>query len=248
MRSFACVLSSVIFIMSVTAMAQMPIAPKTETSTKLEPIPGRATPPVWTNTDTTFINQYPHLQKNIYQEPDSNYRLGLSAGVVGLVANNLYFSANFFQLHRITTHWDLELLSITYGSTTTQPTDYISNHFVFRDVPKYRWNDFLSFGPLVGYEYISFPNVSTVITKNSYLTRTEPFSTSGLIYGFAVAQTIKTESGNVWRITEVGYQESYSTTDAGLGWTYLYDKSSLRANSSPLAAGLVLTIEVGVLF
>src|SRR6185437_11023470 len=128
--------------------------------------------------DIKFLEKYPHLRDNVYQEPDSHFYLGLSAGG-GLVQSRMYFSANFFQAHYISDQWDLELFSATYGQTTAQPSYAQSHNFVFRTVPKYRWNDFLSIGVLLGYEFVSFPNVSSTIYKNTQETLPEPFSSSG---------------------------------------------------------------------
>jgi hypothetical protein len=214
-----------------------------------------AVPPAATNalptgpqTETHFLTKYPHLADNVYQEPDSHFYLGLSAGVLGLVANRMFFSGNFFQVHYITPHWDNELLSVAYGTTTTQPSYIQSDHFVLRTVPKYRWSEMLSFGVLAGYEYISFPDISAVLYKNSLQTLPEPFSTSGLIYGLAATQNIKLESGTKFRVTEVAYEETYSTKDAGRGWSYLYANQALRTDSTPLAAGLVVSIEIGFIY
>lgn len=106
----------------------------------------------------------------------------------------------------------------------------------------------LSFGPLFGYEYVSFPNVTAVLFQNSKQTQSEPFSTYGMIYGGALAQTFNLEGGSKLRLTEIAYQENYSVTAAGGGWTYKFNDSGLRSNSAPLAGGLLFTVEVGVLF
>jgi hypothetical protein len=241
-----------IFICSMTIFLSLKASAQTAESQNptagLQNPPAKLVPPVWQNTDTQFLKQYPHLQDNLYKEPESHLFLGLSAGVLGFVSNRLIFSANFFQVHYITQRWDSEIFSIAYASTTAHPSGIKSNHFIFRTIPKYRITRIISAGPLLGYEFINFPSVSAVLEQNSQVTRPEPFSTSGVIYGAAVAETFKLESGTTFRVTEVGYQENYSNTSAGQGWNYLYSSTSLRTNPSPLAAGLVLQVEVGILF
>ena len=214
------------------------------TSQKLD----EETPPVWQNSDTQFFNQYPHLKDNVYKEPESHLHLGISGGLIGFVANRIFFSANFFQVHYITENWDNELFSTAYGSTTTQPSNVKSDHFIFRTVPKYRFNKYVSLGPLLGYEYISFPNISAVQVQNGKSTRSEPFSTYGTIYGVSAAETFSLEGGSLLRITEIVYQETYSVTSAGGGWTYQYNVPALNTSQSTIAPGVVTSIEIGILF
>jgi len=195
--------------------------------------------------EQTFLDKYSHLKENLYQEPESGFYLGLSAGVLGVVSNNMFFSLNFFQLHYMSDRWDNELFSATFGMTTSSAAYLQSNHFLFRTIPKYRWNSFLSLGPLLGYEYVSFPNISVTIYKNGLTTQPEPFSSSGPIYGFAVSQNFKMDSGTKIKVTELLFQENYSTTSAGSGWSYLYANQALRADTSTIQSGTVFAIEVG---
>ncbi|MGZ3744210.1 MAG: hypothetical protein ACXVB1_09850 [Pseudobdellovibrionaceae bacterium] len=196
----------------------------------------------------SFLDKYPLLKKNLYNEPNSNLYLGFSVGILGIVHDRMYFSANFFQLHYMSSYWDSEILSVSYGTTTANPSYVQSNHFVFRTMPMYRLTRFWSFGVVGGYEYVSFPQISTVIFDGIYQTKTEPFSTSGVIYGFAASQNFESESNYKFKLTESVYKESYSTENAGHGWKYLYDSTALRKDTTPIKAGVVMLVEAGFVF
>jgi hypothetical protein len=199
-------------------------------------------------TDQSFLERYPHLKKNTFAEPSSNLYLGFSVGIVGIVHDRMFFSANFFQVHYIRPYLDYEVLSISYGTTTANPSYVQSNHFVFRTIPKLRVTEHISVGPLVGYEYVSFPKINAVLYDGTYQTKTEPFSSKGLIYGVGASQDFITEAGTKIKINEMAYNETYSTKDAGRGWSYLYDSSALRADATPIKAGAMFLIEIGMIF
>lgn len=210
-----------------------------------EPVPA-ATPVV--STSQSFLEKYPHLKQNLGAEPNSNLYLGLAMGPLGVLNNRMMFSANFFQLHYITEGWDNELLSISFGATTGSPNYVQSNHFIFRTMPKYRINKLLSMGPILGYEYVSFPAVSAVLFDDGYQTKPEPFSSSGMIYGVGVSENFETEGGLKIKVNQVVYKQSYSTEHAGHGWNYLFDLKSLRTDPTPIKAGMLFLLEIGVLF
>lgn len=199
--------------------------------------------------DPSFLDKYPHLKENLYREPESGFNLGMSVGLLGVADSAMYFNLNFFQVHYTSERWDNELFTVTYGMTSTSASYLTSNRFTFRTIPKYRWNDFVSFGPLIGYEYVSFPNIISVQYKSGLETKPEPFSSAGMIYGLAASENFKLDSGTLIKLTEVAYQETYSTLAAGSGWTYLYQsQSSLNVSQSPIQASLVFSIELGFYF
>jgi hypothetical protein len=195
--------------------------------------------------EPAFLDKYPHLKENLYKEPESGFQLGLSAGVLGVVGNNMFFSLNFFQVHYVSDYWDNELFSVAFGSTSASSPYLQSNRFLFRTIPKYRWSKTVSLGVVAGYEFVSFPNITSTIYKSGLTTQPEPFSSAGPIYGLAVSENFKTDSGTQIKVTEVAYQETYSVTDAGSGWSYLYASPTLRASTSTIQAGAVVSIEVG---
>ncbi len=213
------------------------------------PADAKLSPPIWSNTDTQFFKQYPYLDHNVYHEPDSHFMFGFSAGILGLVENRLLFSGNFFQVHYQTQQLDWEMLNIAYGMSTANPSNIKSNHFIFRTAPKYRMTRKMAVGPLLGYEFVNFPTVTAVLYKDrAGETQPEPFSSAGMIYGVEVTETFPLDNGWQLRLSQVGYQETYSTSDAGKGWSYLYADSALRKDPGPLKAGTVIELEIGLLF
>ncbi len=200
--------------------------------------------------DQGFIDKYPHLKQNIYTEPPSNLYLGFSLGVLGILKDREFFSANFFQVHYLTSSLDYEVLSISYGTTIANPSYLQATHFVFRSVPKYRLSKLFSIGPVLGYEYVSFAKINAVLynSQNSLQTKTEPFSSSGLIYGLGASENFDWDKSYKIKINQLIYQETYSTEKAGRGWSYLYELQNLRTDVTPIKAGILILVEVGVLF
>lgn len=213
-----------------------------------EPVVPPAAAATSASSEQSFLEKYPHLKQNLAPEPNANLYLGLSVGALGVLNNRMLFSANFFQLHYMTEYWDSEILSISYGATTGSPSYVQSNHFIFRSIPKYRINKLLSVGPLFGYEFVSFPEVSAVISNDGFQSKPEPFSSAGLIYGLGFSENFSTDKGYQIKVNQVVYQQNYSTQDAGHGWRYLFDLRSLRTDPTPIKAGMLFLLEVGVLF
>lgn len=198
--------------------------------------------------EQTFLEKYPHLKNNLFAEPNSNLYLGFSIGLLGVLKDRMFFSANFFQVHYVSSFWDYEVFSASYGTTTANPSYVQSNHFIFRTIPKFRINDWLSLGPLLGYEFVSFPQIKAVLYDGTYQTKSEPFSSAGMIFGVGASQNFTTEAGTKLRLNEVVYKETYSTKDAGRGWAYLFDDRDLRDDSTPIDAGVMFMVELGMMF
>lgn len=246
-------LSLIFFLIARTSFAaDGPAAPPPGSANSLVPAAASTAPKTGPDENAasgpSFLEKYPHLQQNLYTEPNSNLYLGLSVGILGVLENRMIFSANFFQLHYITPYWDNEILSISYGTTTANPSYVQSNHFIFRTVPKIRLGKTFSIGPLFGYEYVSFPDITAELYNNGLNTYPEPFSSYGWIYGLGASENFDSDKSYKLKVTEVVYQETYSTQKAGRGWSYEYDMMSLNLNTAPIKAGTVFMIEVGYIF
>ncbi len=198
--------------------------------------------------DSEFLQKFPQLQQYIYKEPSSHFYQGISGVPVGFLKDRVMFAVNFFQIHYLTSDWDYELFSVTFGTTTTKPSYVQSDHFIFRTFPKYRINETWSIGVLAGFEYVSFGKISSKLYKNGWETPEEGFSSKGVIWGGGLTQTYSLESGNKFRVSEVAFKQTYSTTSADHGWAYLYSNQSLRQDTTPIDAGMVIMIELGILY
>jgi hypothetical protein len=200
------------------------------------------------NHTSEFLEEFPHLTQQIYLPPRSPFLFSLSLGLLGLLKDRMLFTLNFFQLHHMSDNWDHELLSVSYGSTTTKPSYIQSHHFTFRTSPKWRVINAVSIGPLLGYEYVSFPQIQAQLRKGIYQTDLVSFSTKGAIYGLMVSENIKLDSGSIVRVSQMAYKQTYSTTKGEHDWSYNYEISSLRKDTTPIEGGTVLLLELGIMF
>lgn len=197
--------------------------------------------------DKPFLETYPELKKYVYQEPHSGFYLGFGVVPVGVLKDRTLFAANFFQLHHISQRWDFQILSASYGVTRAQSPAYQSNNFVFTSSLKYKMGSLFSFGPLIGYEFVNFPNLDAKLLKAPYETPYESFSSRGMIYGLVVSETFPYKNYLI-QINQIAYQETYSNTVTPEGWKYYYNNPEVRANPALVAPSLVMLIEISFLF
>ena len=196
----------------------------------------------------SFLQSFPNLRKYVYKPPSSGFYLGLGVSPVGILRDRFVFSADFFSVHYIDHNWDWELLNASYGVTRAQPSELGSTSFIFRSTIKFRVTRVISGGPLIGYEYISFPQVGSRIYRSPYATPDEPFSSEGPIYGGMVSETYRLKKNYLLQISEIAFQETYSVTKTAQNWNYLYDDPILNANPQLIGASTVTMIEVSFLY
>lgn len=198
--------------------------------------------------EPAFIETYPHLKDYIFEEPKSDFYIGFGAAPVGAIKNRMLFTANFFQVHWIRKPWDIEILSASYGFTTAEPSYVKSRHFIFRTAPKFNVYKFFSVGPMLGYELVSFPEISARLYKNSFASPTEPFSTRGIIYGVMVSENFELKNNYIFKLNQVFYKQTYSTERTDEDWLFLYDRRELRLDTTPIQAETVFMLEASLLF
>jgi hypothetical protein len=203
---------------------------------------------VSTIVEPAFLEAYPALKDHLYREPSSDSYFGFSLAPVGLLKNRMLFMINFFQAHRVTPKWDWEILSTSFGFTNAKPASAQSYHFVFRTVPKYRLTDFFSVGPVLGLEYVSFPKAQAFLSKAPWTTEPDDFSSRGYIYGLALSQIFGLDSERPFRITELLYQQTYSTEHSTDDWKYIFTDNELNKQQDPIKAGPVFMVEFGYMF
>lgn len=223
-----------------------------ETSTPLPPsvsTPNESNPPLPTTSfSEKFLEKFPHLKQHIFVEPETNFYFGFSIAPLGILRDRMMLTANFFQIHYLSHFLDLELFSVSYAMTLTQPSYLQSNHFIFRMTPKFRIGKIVSLGPLIGYEFVSFSQITSKLRKNNYETKPEAFSTKGVIYGIGINENFDLESGRKLKISQILYNQSYSTEHSDYNWSYYYDLQTLNSDKGPIAAGFVVLLEIGLLF
>jgi hypothetical protein len=197
-----------------------------------------------------FLDDYPDLKQHLFKEPGSNIFFGFGVSPASYVRTSYHVAANFFQIHWIPKYLDWEIFSASVGFTFPQSQAFQSRHFTVRTVPKYRIFDFLSVGPVIGAEFVNFPNTRARITKDSYFSPYEQFSSDGIIWGAAASETILLESGRIFKISQVVFKQTYSTLKANRGWDFAFEDQTLEADldRNSIKPDIVLLLEFSLLF
>ncbi len=198
-------------------------------------------------TDQPFLSTYPHLAELVFDEPHSGFYIGFGLSPVSFVKDQAKISLSLLEVHNIQKHYEWELIKFNVGSSFGRPKLAAANDFTVRTSLKWRWTELFSLGPLVGYEFLSFPQVDSRTTKNSYETPIEPFTTRGLIYGFALNQNFKWGENRL-KIAQVVYKQTYSTTENGDGWRYVFEDPAISSETEILAPGTVFAFELSFLY
>ena len=198
---------------------------------------------------TSITQTYPALLKYTSDEPISNVRIGVGLSPFGMIRDQFSFSANIFQFHWVTSVLDWEVFSVSYASTLGGDQFTKSKNFTFRTVPKVKINQTFSVGPLLGYEFVSFPDLHSVIYNGTLATPQENFSSRGLTYGGVLSETFKLNQDLDLKLNQVAYRETYSTTSAyANGWVYRYTTAGLNQDQSPINPGWVFLLEFSILY
>lgn len=195
-----------------------------------------------------ITDEFPSLKKYTFREKDTSFYLGVGVSPISLLSNQILFTANVFELHYIKSQWDFELLTASFGMSVSSSAGLNSNHFTLRTAPKYRINHTLSIGPLLGWEFVSFPNITARFYKGDLFSPDQPFSGNGLIYGGEANENFSIGSDYFLKISQVCYKQTYSVTQTPEGWTYYYDRPDIQANPSTIGPGWVFMLEVSLLY
>ena len=224
-----------------TSAAPTPGAPEAGT------LPGSATAEA--QAASPFLNAFPQLKPYVYEEPPSGFYLGVGLSPVGLLKDRFMLTLDMFQLHWMNDKWDVEILNAAYSVTRAQSSAVQSTQFTARSTVKYRFFKNFSVGPLVGYEFVSFPNITAQLQKGNLFSPSEPFSSRGWIYGGMLTETFKMGGGSyLLQINELAYKQTYSTSQTAEGWNYYYNDATIRNDPSQIQAGFVMMIEASFLY
>lgn len=201
-----------------------------------------------------FLEEFPHLKQHLFSEPDTHLRLGVGVSPVQIMKNQEGLSANLLEIHWTKDWLDWELFTVSYGRTlSSEPTSQI-NAFTFRTIPKYRVSKVLSIGPLVGFQLISFPNVTAKLKKTMLDHSTpsspefEPLSVRGVIFGAAASETFDFGTHYVLKVSQIVYKQDYDPTGTKNGWTYYFSDDALNSSTDLISPGMVFLFEVSVLY
>ena len=199
--------------------------------------------------DEDITQKFPHLNQYLFRETDTKIRFGFGIAPIEILKRRVAVSLSILQIHYITPTIDWELLNGSYGSTISGEANTKVNSFAFRTVPKLRLTETFSLGPMIGYEYVRFPDVKARQYRGNYFTPEEPLSSRGLIYGGCASQIIKTKGNSLIRLNQLVYKQTYDVSKtSNQGWSYYYSDNALNLDPSPIAAGIVFALEVSFLY
>ena len=196
----------------------------------------------------TFLENYPGLQKYLYRERESKVYFGLGFNPLILVNNRLGLGLSIFQVHWLGDPWEVEWFNASIGTTFSQKSYAKDEYFLFRFAPMYRILKNISFGPLLGLEFVSFGNLGAQLNKDHLFTPKSNFSTFGFVYGVEASESFAYGKSNQIKVSEFVYKETYNQIGTRNGWTYAFDQPDLNADSSAIAPSTVFGLEISFLY
>jgi hypothetical protein len=197
----------------------------------------------------TFEEEFPNLKKFVFSENKSNIFFGIGISPLGIVKNKAGFGLSIFQIHYIKGNLDWEMVNASFMSTASDVAETNFKSFTFRTAPKFKLFRILSAGPLLGIEFVNYPDISAKIGNGTFFTKPEPFSSRGLIYGAALSETFNIGKYTI-KANQLLYKQNYSTTEAFVdGWNYYYEgRADLNLDPTPIAGGWVFMLEFSFLY
>lgn len=199
----------------------------------------------------TFVETYPALQAHRLKEPRGPVSFGVGISPISLVQGKALHALSAFQVHYIDSWLDDEIINLKMGLTSISGVSNAgSRHVLLSTAPKLRLSSFLSVGPMLGYEFVSFPEVTAILKKGGLQTQSAPFSASGIVYGVAVSQMFPLSNGLNLKISELFFKQTYATDRTSEGWEYQFDRPEIENDSEKTAIkpGYVLMLEIALLF
>jgi hypothetical protein len=169
---------------------------------------------------------------------------------LGANANHVYHGLSAFQLHWKKNWLDIEIINLTIGLSSINKDSFSSMRwFTARSSVKVFLFDFISIGPLLGFEWVNFSDITVRLVKAGYQTPILEYSSGGLIYGGVFSQTFKIAPEKWIRISELFYMQTYRTDQTFNGWVYFYQNGTLQADPAhaAIAPSPVFMIEVSFL-
>lgn len=197
-----------------------------------------------------LLENYPGLNKFVFNEPKSHFYLGLSVTPIGILKNKVHYGFSIFQFHWIYKYFDVEIFSGGLNFSQSKNQFASSRQFLFRSVPKVRLFGVLSIGPLIGYEFVNFPKVVARLRKGDFVTPFEGFSSRGLVYGASMSQGFQTDSFGFIRISQTFYKQTYSVEKSLDNWDFEYQRQEFNdaEDIDQIAPAWVLAFEIATLF
>lgn len=201
--------------------------------------------------EVNLVASYPHLKQYLFEEKDTLIRFGFGVSPLQIMKQKAAVGLSIFQVHLMTKRLDWEMFNGSFGMTISGEALSKMYSFNFRSFPKWRISDGFSVGFLVGYEFVSFPEVKAQLRNptTAHATFVEPMSARGLIYGVGASQIMHTgKDDQLIRINEIVYKQNYSVLSSLYGWEYVYSDNALNTDTSPIESGYVFMLELSFLY
>lgn len=197
-----------------------------------------------------FLTQNPHLNQFIYQKHHSQIYLGMGITPIAMTDNRFVFAGSLFQLHYITDNLDIELLNFIVATSQAEDSMFTSYHFMIRTAPKFRVYKALSIGGILGWEYVTFPEVNKKEYKDQYFTPLEPFSSHGPILGVILSQQFHYSKNYIIKLNQFLYRQFYSVEESTRGWKYWFEDVRIQEDpdKKEVSGGFVGGFEISILF
>lgn len=202
-----------------------------------------------TNKSTLFLEEFPHLKKDLYEEPDNRLRFGFGLIPVQFMKNKAGVGVNIIQIHWMPRFIDWEVLGVSYSATVSgEPVSQI-NLFTFKTSPKIKITENISIGPVFGQEFVSFPLIKARLYKEVLFTPEEAFSTRGPLFGLVLSETFKLGEKYMIKVNQMAYRQNYKTDGTNSGWKYYYTSDeALNKSQKPISPGIVFLMDVSFIF
>lgn len=197
-----------------------------------------------------FLDDFPALSKLTFSESESRLYMGFGLSPFGIMKNKASYSVSVIQVHWLKDDYDVELFNATYGATIASgsPTTNLKT-VSFHMAPKLRVFRSVSVGPLLGLEFVSFPDVRARIGNGTFFAPSEPFSTQGLIFGAAFSETFHVGEKGVFKVNQILYKQTYSPLESSVqGWNYYYENNALNRDQAPIAPGWAFILNISYLY
>jgi hypothetical protein len=209
--------------------------------------PETTSPTAQSNPNGGILDVYPGLQKFVAKEHASSLYFGFGVSPFTLVNSKIGFGLSLFQLHWMKGAIDWEVFNASFSNVFGQ-TYGNEQIFLLRTVPKFQVFKNVSIGPMLGVEFVHFPDVTDKLTKNNLYSQQFEFSTLGIAYGGVVSENFPLANNNYVKVNEIVYREGYSANGTNNGWTYYYLQNPLNFDKGPIAASTVFLLEISFLY
>ncbi len=196
-----------------------------------------------------FLDDFPALKSFIKPESSTHFQLGFgiipfvdsgSKAGMGVIPFSATVRSSFLEWNFLTASAVFGFLG--QGSQNNRVT------VEFRTAVKIRITETFSIGPVIGGEFLTFPDISAKLYRNNLASNSEPFSVNGWVVGVIASQNLGLWPNLSLQINESYVLQKYDPVKLQWGWKPVFDASNLNQDPSSLAATPSFRIEICLLY